>query len=220
MNWYPQIGAGSIAQLPVTRSRKWRAIANDLESSERIMLPDTFAGEIQWKLSYQDLSNAEIQNLSDLFTASQGEFGAFTFIDPLANLLGWSENLLQPAWQLGLLETAAGATDPLGTQRALVVANSSPGAQALQQTLGVPGSYVACFSAYLRSSVAGTVTMQRDGTHITVGVGPAWKRVYVNGLGTSGAAQSTFSRSDSQRGRRSTFGGCRWKCNPTRRRIS
>ena len=32
MNWFPQIGAGSVAQFPVTRSRKWRAIANTLES--------------------------------------------------------------------------------------------------------------------------------------------------------------------------------------------
>src|SRR5580658_9289377 len=193
MSWYPQIGSGSVAQFPVSRSRRWRAIVNDLEDGEQIMLPDTAAGQIQWKLSYQDLVNAEVQNLSNLFAASQGEFGAFTFIDPLANLLGWSEGLSQPAWQLGLLETAAGATDPLGTQRAWTLANPSPGIQTLQQTLGISGDYVACFSAYLWSSVAGTVTLQRDGTQVTVSVGPVWKRAYVSGLGVGGAAQSTFS---------------------------
>jgi hypothetical protein len=193
MSWYPQVGAGSVAQFPVTRSRKWRAITNGLESGEKIMLPDTSAGQIQWKLSYQDLSSVEVQNLGNLFAASQGGFAAFTFIDPFANLLGWSENFLQPGWQLGLLETAAGATDPLGTQRASVLANPSPGAQTIQQTLGVFGNYVACFSAYLQSNAAGTVTLHRDGTQVTVGVGPSWKRFYVNGLGTSGAAQSSFS---------------------------
>jgi hypothetical protein len=193
MSWYPQIGSGSVAQFPVSRSRRWRAIVNDLEDGEQIMLPDTTAGQIQWKLSYQDLVNAEVQNLSNLFAASQGEFGAFTFIDPLANLLGWSESLLQSTWQLGLLETASGATDPLGTQRAWTVANPNPGTQTLLQTLGIPGNYVACFSAYLWSSVAGTVTLQRDGTQVTVSVGPAWTRAYVSGLGTSGAAQSSFS---------------------------
>jgi hypothetical protein len=193
MSWYPQIGSGSVAQFPVTRSRRWRAITNDLEDGEQILLPDTTAGQIQWKLSYQDLVSAEVQNLSSLFAASQGEFGAFTFIDPLANLLGWSESLSQSAWQLGLLETAAGATDPLGTERAWTVANPNPGTQTLLQTLGIPGNYVACFSAYLWSSVPGTVTLQRDGTQVTVGVGPVWKRAYVSGLGTSGAAQSSFS---------------------------
>lgn len=193
MSWYPQIGSGSVAQFPVTRSRRWRAIVNELEDGEQIMLPDTTAGQIQWKLSYRDLVNAEVQSIGNLFAESQGEFGAFTFIDPLANLLGWSESLSQSSWQLGLLQTAAGVTDPLGTTRASSVTNPAAGSQTVLQTLGISGGYVACFSAYFRSDAAGTVTLQRDGTQVTVSVGPAWKRAYISGLGTSGAAQSSFS---------------------------
>jgi hypothetical protein len=193
MSWYPQVGAGSVAQFPVNRSRMWRAIANNLENGERIILPDTAAGRIQWRLSYKDLTNTEVQNLSGLFAASQGQFAAFTFIDPLANLLGWSENLSQSAWQPGLLQTTAGMTDPLGTGRAWLVANPNPAAQALQQTLGISGDYVACFSAYLWSNVPGSVMLQRDGKQVSASVGPAWTRASVSGLGTSGAAQSTFS---------------------------
>jgi hypothetical protein len=193
MSFFPQVGAGSIAQFPVSRSRRWRAIVNQMENGEVIMLPDTAAGQIQWKLSYQDLTDAEVQSLSDLFTASQGEFAAFTFIDPLANLLGWSESLSQSSWQLGLLQTAAGVTDPLGTLRASSLTNSSAGTQSLQQSLGVSGDYVACFSVYLRSNMAGTVTLQRDGTALTVILSAAWQRVFVNGTGIGGAGQSTFS---------------------------
>jgi hypothetical protein len=193
MSWYPQIGSGAIAQFPLTRSRMWRAITNDLESGELITLPDAAAGQIEWKLSYQDLTDTETGTLSNLFTSSQGGFGAFTFIDPLANLLGWSEDLTQSNWQLGLLQQTAGQSDPLGTQRASTVSNASAGTQALQQTLGVSGGYVACFSAYLWSNAAGEVILQRDGTNVTVAVGPAWKRVFVSGPGVSGAAQSTFS---------------------------
>jgi hypothetical protein len=193
MSWYPQIGAGAVAQFPLSRSRMWRAITNDLESSEIIMLPDTAAGQIGWKLSYQDLTNTEVSALSDLFAASQGGFQAFTFIDPLANLLGWSEDLTQPNWQVGLLQHTSGVIDPLGTVRASTVSNTSAGTQSLQQTLGISGDYVVCFSAYLQSNTAGTVTLQRDGTQVTVSVGPAWKRVYLNGLGVSGAVQSSFS---------------------------
>ena len=187
MNWFPQIGAGSVAQFPVTRSRTWRAIANTLESGQRTTLPDAPAGQIQWKLSYQDLTTVEVQRLVDLFATSQGEFGAFSFIDPLANLLGWSGDLAQTAWQVGLLQTV------LGTEGASSVTNPSPGTQTLLQTLGVPGNYVACFSAYLRSDTPGTATLQRDGTQVTVHVGSMWQRAYVNGLGTSSAAQSSFS---------------------------
>ena len=193
LSWYPQIGRGAIAQFPLTRSRMWRAITNKLESSEQIMLPDSAAGQIEWKLSYQDLTNTEVGSLSNLFASCQGGFAAFTFIDPLANLLGWSEDLTQPNWQVGLLQHTNGAIDPLGTQRASTVSNANPAAQAVQQTLGVSGDYVACFSGYFRSVAAGTVVIQRDGTQVTIAVGPVWKRAFVSGLGVSGAAQSTFS---------------------------
>jgi len=49
MSLFPQIGAGSVAQFPLTRSQTWRSIMNQLESTEQIMLPDTAAGEIGWR---------------------------------------------------------------------------------------------------------------------------------------------------------------------------
>ncbi len=193
MSSFPQIGLGAVAQFPLTRSRKWRAIMNSLESSEQIILPDTAAGQVEWRLSYQDLTGTEAGTLSSLFTASQGSFEAFTFIDPLANLLAWSEDLSQAGWQFGLLRNASGVGDPLGTQRACSVSNPSAASQALQQTLGMPGEYVACFSVYLRSGVAGTVALVRDGTQVNVAVGPAWQRFFVNSAGVAAAIESSFS---------------------------
>ena len=52
----------------------------------------------------------------------------------------------------------AAATDPLGTQRAWSLANGSPGTQQLEQTLGVPGAYVMCFSGYFRADTTGAIT--------------------------------------------------------------
>jgi hypothetical protein len=157
------------------------------------MLPDTAAGEIEWRLSYQDLTDAEAGTLSSLFAASQGSFGPFTFIDPLANLLGWSEDVSQPVWQLGLLRYVTGITDPLGTLRASSISNTSPGAQTLQQTLSIEGSYVVCFSVYLRSDTPGSVTLNRDAVSLAVNVGPAWQRAFLSGIGANGATQSGFS---------------------------
>ena len=139
------------------------------------------------------LTANEAQAISGLFTESQGRFGSFTFIDPLPNLLGWSEDFTQPGWQLGEMSTAAGAADPLGTQRASAVTNSGSASQPLSQTLGVSGDYVACFSAYVRASAATSLTMQRDGVQAVAAVGPQWTRVLVSGTGTAGAGQSTFS---------------------------
>jgi hypothetical protein len=193
MSWFPQIGSGSIAQFPVTRSRKWRAILNELESGEQIMLPDRTAGQIEWRLTFDDLTGAEASGLSSLFTSSHGSFGAFTFVDPIANLLGWSEDLTRPDWQAGLLHTSGTIGDPLGTNRAWSILNGSAGTQALQQTLGIPGDYVACFSAWIRSDASGTATLQRDNVQMTVTTGPTWKREFVSGKGISAATQSIFS---------------------------
>jgi hypothetical protein len=134
-----------------------------------------------------------VANKSCFRIGRQGSFGTFTFIDPLANLLGWSEDLTQPNWQLGLLRTNAGISDPLGTKRASSISNASAGTQALQQTLGVAGDYVACFSAWIRSDAAGTVVLQRDNIQTTVTAGPAWRREFISGKGVAAATESTFS---------------------------
>jgi hypothetical protein len=193
MSFFPQTGAGSVAQFPLRRSRQWRSIKNDLESSERILLPDSSAGQIEWHLSMKDLSDPETSAISGLFNSSEGQYGAFLFIDPLANLLGWSESLSRPDWQVGLLTVSAGLSDPQGTTRASSLTNASAGAQWLQQTLGIPGDYVTCFSAWVSSSTTGDVTIARDGLTATAPVGPDWKRLYVSGRGAQGATQATFS---------------------------
>jgi hypothetical protein len=193
MNWYPQIGSGAVAQFPLGRKRQWRAIVNVLESGELISLPDSTGGQIQWLLSYQDLTDTEVANLTNLFEASSGSAIPFGFIDPFANLLGWSENLLQPDWQPGLLTTTGGLSDPVGTTRAWTLGNASPGEQMLSQTLGIPGAYTVCFSVYVRSDSAGVIGILRDAACINLPVGPQWKRIQIGGTGTSGAAQATFS---------------------------
>jgi len=193
MNWYPQIGAGAVAQCPLQRKRQWRAITNVMESGEIISLPDTTGGQIEWRLSYQDLTDAEAANLTNLFAASSGEAIPFGFIDPFANLLGWSEDLSQPGWQLGQLTATGGFGDPVGTTRAWNLQNPNAAEQTLSQSLGIPGSYTACFSVYVRSDSAGTLGILRDTKRVNVPVGAQWKRILISGTGTSGAAQSTFS---------------------------
>ncbi|MDE3196794.1 MAG: hypothetical protein KGN84_10650 [Acidobacteriota bacterium] len=193
MSFFPQLASGVVTQLPFRRTRNWRAIANVLESGEQISLADPDGGAIAWKLRYSDLTDAEVQSLSALFSASNGSYGSFTFVDPLANLIAWSEDLSRPDWQPGQLTTAVGLADPLGTQRASVIANPSAGAQQLSQTLAIPGNYVACFSVWLRSDTPTPVTLQRDGVQNAIGVTSQWKRYFVTGTGVAGAAQSAFS---------------------------
>ncbi len=193
MSWYPQIGAGTVAQFPLRRKRQWRAITNVMESGEIISLPDTAGGQIEWLLSYQELTDAEVATLTGLFASSSGEAASFGFVDPFANLLGWSEDLSQAGWQPGLLTLTGGLSDPVGTMRAWSLANTNGAEQMLSQSLGVPGAYVVCFSAYVRSDSAGTIGILRDTARVTVPVGAQWKRIVISGAGAGGATASTFA---------------------------
>ncbi len=193
MNWYPQIGAGAMAQFPLHRKRQWRAIANVMESGELVSLPDSTGGQIEWRLSYQELTDVEVANLTGLYGNSSGGAIPFGFVDPFANLLGWSEDLSQAGWQTGQLVTTGGMSDPVGTQRAWMLQNTTGAEQLLSQSAGLPGSYAACFSAYVRGESAGTIGIIRDGARINLPVGQQWKRIQIGGRGTSGAIQATFS---------------------------
>src|SRR3569833_673804 len=193
MNWFPQLGSGAMAQYPLHRIRRWRAISNTLESGETITLGDAPGGSIEWRLRYQELTDAEVLALTSFFHASRGEAGSFGFVDPFANLLGWSEDLSRPDWQKGLLAASGGFSDPLGAQRAWNLQNGNGAEQSLSQSLAIPGEYTACFSAYVRSDSAGTVGIARELKRVNVPAGPQWKRIQVCGAGVAGALQSTFS---------------------------
>ena len=193
MNWFPQVGSGSIAQFPLERARRWRSISNMLENGERISLPDYGTAEIHWDLAYEDLSDAEAGRIQTLFENTQGPGAAFTFIDPLVNLLAWSEDLAQNDWQKGQLSIAPGAPDPWGGTRGSHLFNGAQGAQSLAQTVSVRGEYVGCFSAWVRSNSIAVISIVRDSHQSTYAIGPAWKRIQVTGTGIPGQAESTFS---------------------------
>lgn len=193
MKWFPQLGTGALAQLPLRRLRTWRAIRNVLENGERITLPDAGSGLIEWRLAFRDLSTEEKKRLEDFFISSKGQYGAFGFIDPLANLVGWSEDLAHSDWQPGLITIMGGATDPLGTSRAWIVTNGGQGNQQLTQTVAVPGDYTGCFSAWIRSETKSFVKLRRDATATTAMIGPVWKRFFVSCIGNSGEDHSEVS---------------------------
>lgn len=193
MNWFPQTGSGSITQFPFHRRNKWRTISNELENGEWLGLPDPAADRIEWQLTFKDLNDDEAARLRALFVVSKGTAGSFGFTDPVANLLAWSEALTHADWQAGLLYLTPGVTDPENAQKAWSITNNAPGAQSLSQTVGVPGDYVGCFSAWVRSAAPGSITLQRDNIQSAASAGPVWKQVFVSGAGNPGTTHSTVS---------------------------
>ena len=166
MRTFPQLPSGAIAQLPMERFERYRTLKNVLSDGSDVRMSDVGAASVGWNLQYLDLTAAEAQALQSLFLSSKGRLHTFTFVDPTANLLCWSDELTQPLWnkdsQLALTQTSA----PFGAMAATQIANGAAAAQSIWQTTSAPAGLQYCFSAYLRSDAPVQVTFEISGAAV------------------------------------------------------
>jgi len=160
MSSFPQLSTGALSQYPLARAIVTRTVTNSLEDGSTIRLADSVY-QIRWDLSYSGLSQSEWNALLAFFTSQQGQLKTFTFTDPTANLLSWSEDLSQTVWVKDpLFQLTPGIADPLQGTAASRVTNTAQTAQGVVQQIPAPGSYRYCFSVYLRCSQACAVTLR------------------------------------------------------------
>jgi hypothetical protein len=194
MSIYPQLSNGAACQFPFEKTLLYRTIVNLVEDGSRIVLEDPNAVAVRWKLSYSGLTDTELTALQSFFESAAGRLQTFTFLDPSGNLLTWSEDFSQTAWQKStFLQCQTGVGDPLGTQRATTVPNNGSAALALVQSISVPSSAFCCFSFFVRSNSAAVVTLSRGDASETVSVSNSWQRVFLATAASDGSATSSFS---------------------------
>lgn len=133
---YPQM-----TQFPIVKRMRRRTVQNRAADGRAIKLADP-AGEVtEWQLRYVDLSDGEIGALRQFFAEAEGSLNEFTFLDPTANLLAWSDQLNEPVWLKAPLLTVSGGR----------LTNTGAGPQTISQTIAGPEGYVYCWSAYVRA---------------------------------------------------------------------
>jgi len=194
---YPQLESGAIGQFPGRKRLVKRTVANSLSDGNAVRFGDPAGSRIEWTLTYEDLTDTEIAAITTLFQTCEGRLRAFTFPDPTANLLGWSESLSADAWRKDpLLELTSGIADPLGTNRATRISNAGQAAQRLDQSLAAPENLQYCFSLYARSDHAGDLITYRmsagTGDRRTFTIGPSWKRLVISSKLDSSSETATF----------------------------
>ncbi len=181
MLYFPQLFTGAMSQFPIRKTRAQRIISSISEDGHRFAIPDESGGTIGWELSFSEISDDEMNQLSSFFSATEGRLQSFTFFDPISNLLFWSENLDHPVWQKSsFLQIAGGIADPLGSTRATQITDAGAGDLALVQTLNTPGNASCCFSVYARSDSSGSLSLSRtSGTAsdaLRFSLSTEWKR--------------------------------------------
>lgn len=188
MLMYPQLSTGALAQFPVQKWRRLRTIASRLAEGRSVRLADPGAEITEWRLQYEGLSDAEAFSLQQFFETTEGSLLSFTFLDPTANLFARSDQLDHAGWSRDpFLSLTSGVIDPTGGTSGWRLENSGAAGQRISQTLGTPGAYVYCLSAYLRASAATTVTLVRGDDRVDRVVATEWIRITSSGTGSAEA---------------------------------
>lgn len=186
MKYFPQLESGATVQYPLRKIRRQRCVVNSHLDGRRRKLLDALETQVEWELALTGLTSLERGNLETLFQEMEGRLGSFTFLDPVDNLVLWSEDLSNAAWVKGpLIELTSPIADPAGTNRATRIANTGAAAQTVEQVVAGPGGHHYCFSLYARSAQEGSVTLFRaagpasDSRSYRVGAG--WTRLTHSG---------------------------------------
>lgn len=191
--YFPQLSTGASSQFPTTRQRQTRTVINESCQGYQVKLADPGAAITEWHLSFAELNDQELAAIEALFQSVEGSLTPFTFLDPTANLLVWSEQLDQPAWQADpLLTLTGGVSDPLGGSAAWQVNNPSAAALNLQQTIQAPASLNYCLSLYARSDASPRVSMLRGAATAAEAIGPQWTRLIFAGQLDEAAESISF----------------------------
>ncbi|MBI4876807.1 MAG: hypothetical protein HY822_19395 [Acidobacteria bacterium] len=152
MPYFPQLSTGNLAQYPVVRRRRMRSVVNESPGGGRLAWADANAESTEWELALRGLTAAEWGAIESLFESRGGRLNSFVFLDPVDNLLGWSEELSADIWTADpMLAIEAGRADPVGTQRGSRLVNTGQAAQRLTQALAAPAWFQYCLSAQVRS---------------------------------------------------------------------
>ncbi len=169
-----------------------------MEDGTIIALADVAANFLAWKMAYRDLSDQEAAALRSFFAATQGNLQPFLFLDPAVNLLLWSEDFSQSAWETAGLTFDTAVADPLGTARASRAHNNSAANLTIAQQTQIPGASQLCFTVYLRSDAPVAVALTRSaGSHFqTVNAAACagiWQRFCLSGSFSSVTDSSRFA---------------------------
>lgn len=171
---FPQLLTGAVAQFPVGKEYLPATALNVQEDGTRYRYSDPDPIRIAWTLRYQHLTSSETNALEAFFKTTLGPVLPFTFLDPLNNLLAWSEDLSDAIWQKSPLLNASGTT--------------LSGAGTATQILPCPQSATLCFGVLARSDQPAQMSLTLTDQTEQFIVSERWRQYFVTRTGSGDAA--------------------------------
>lgn len=162
MRIFPELISGAAAQFPWRRTISYRAVRNRFSAGEEIDYGDASFETRRWELPLTDLEDSEWQAIRDLFEETGGRRLPFTFVEPGANLLAWSESLEQEVWAKSSgVSVNSGQPDPGGGSAATNL--TAGGNWTVSQSIAAPASRAFAASAWLKCNASGSTLVLSDG---------------------------------------------------------
>src|SRR5260221_2589732 len=124
--------------LPMTRQSRYTTRINRMPDLAETRTGDQLGPLFRWDLQLGPLSDADAAAIQDFYAARNGGYESFAFLDPLDNLLQWSEDFSQAVWQKSSpanFAVSSGVSDPLGGSAAQTLSNTSGATNTMSQTL-------------------------------------------------------------------------------------
>lgn len=162
MPTFPQLSTGAMTQFPFRAEVRFRSVRHEGPSGGEFSSADLDFEERYWDISLEDLTDVEWSALEQLFQESGGPLRGFTFLDPSANLLAWSEVLDEDAWSNSGAGLTLGIADPLGGAAATKL-TAGGGGDLVSQTVAAPAGYRYAGSVWARTSGLGGSIRVTDG---------------------------------------------------------
>ena len=160
MRFYPQLQTGNVAQFPLKKLLRLRTVENQLMDGSRIVQRGLQPLVSEWELRYNGMSDGERIAIEEFHSQAEGRLHPFTFLDPMSNLLAWSEDLSKTVWIRGTgLGVIGGVASPGGSLRAAQLTNTTVIAQDIKQTVSASGSFTYCLSVRARATQPATFVL-------------------------------------------------------------
>ncbi len=151
-----------MTQFPFRAEVRFRSTRHEGPNGGEISYADPDFEERSWDVALEELTDAEWAAVEELFQQAGGRLGGFTFLDPTANLLVWSEGLDEAVWSVTGAGLQAGVADPLGGTGATTLTTGGGGG-ALAQTIAAPATYRYAGSMWARTTASGVALRVGDG---------------------------------------------------------
>jgi hypothetical protein len=183
--------------LPLTREARFTTRLNRAPDFTEVRTQDQLTPLFRWNLQLGPLSDSDLAAIQSFHASCGGAYQSFVFLDPLDNLLSWSEDFAQAVWQetapSGVVITS-GIADPFGGTTAQNIANTSGAVNTLSQSIAAnPQGITFTGSVWLIGAATLHVTDGGSQVFSTPATASAWTRYSVTGAFAGSASQIIFA---------------------------